>query len=323
MRDVRLARMKITILGQHYIYAPLLQKCLGSTDFDVEGIPGLKGQLETDVLVTSRLTPDEASLIRARLLHVPGIGLDAIPFSALPTGCAVCNVGMHEVPIAEYVTHAVLDYCIFPSGALYKFEKSDWLATYVERPLHNEVSDLNALIVGFGKIGKAVASRLKALGMRIVALDPHAEVGQFVDAVYPVSSLDDALQSADVVILSLPLKESTRGVIGRRQIELMKSSALFINVSRAQLVDEDALWEALSGRRIGRAVLDVWYAYPSPNNPYAGPSKYRFWALDNVRATPHISGWSKGLVQRRYEFIAENINRLNRGEALINRVGTL
>ncbi|MGE0798153.1 MAG: 2-hydroxyacid dehydrogenase [Lautropia sp.] len=312
--------MKVTILGQHYPYAPLLQKHLGSADFDVAGMPSLKGPLETDVLVTSRLTPDEASSIRARLLHVPGIGLDAIPFSALPPGCVVCNVGMHEIPIAEYVAHAVLDYCIFPAGAKFSFEQADWLATYVGRPLHGEARGQNALIVGLGKIGQEVASRLKAFGMRIVAIDPHAEAGRFADEVHRVDSLDVALRSADVVVLSLPLKESTRGLIGRRQLALMKGSALFINVSRAQLVDEDALYEALTSRRIGRAVLDVWYAYPSSSDPHAGPSTRRFWDLDNVRATPHISGWSTGLIHRRYEFIAENIRRLMRGEVLMNIV---
>lgn len=312
--------MKIVILGQHAAYAPLLKSFLQGEEYDVQGLTGLLEDLDTDVLITSRISADEMRRVRTRLLHVPGIGLDAIPFPALPEHCVVCNVGMHEIPIGEYVTHAVLDYAIFPGGSAFSFEADQWLSTYVGRPFHHEVFGQTAVVVGFGNIGQAVSKRLRALGMYVIAIDPHPEKAKEADEVLAVDELDSALPRADAIILALPLKDSTVRLIGERQFARMKNTALLVNVSRAQLIDEDALYEALKARRIGRAVLDVWYGYPSPANPTLGPAKYPFWSLDNVRATPHISGWSSGLIHRRYEFIARNVQRLRRGEPLLNVV---
>jgi len=97
-------------------------------------------------------------------------------------------------------------------------------------------------------------------------------------------------------------------------------ASLFINVGRGPVVDEKALYEALKARMIGGAVIDTWYTYPENDEDIIYPSRYPFHELDNLIATPHMSGWSRGTIDRRQQVMAENIRRLADGDALINIV---
>ena len=99
----------------------------------------------------------------------------------------------------------------------------------------------------------------------------------------------------------------------------MKPTAILVNVARADIVDEDALYSALAERRIAGAALDVWYRYPSAPGP-ALPARRPFHELPNVLMTPHVSGWTDGMLEARAALIAENIRRVARGEAPENAV---
>jgi phosphoglycerate dehydrogenase-like enzyme len=100
----------------------------------------------------------------------------------------------------------------------------------------------------------------------------------------------------------------------------MRSDAVIINVGRGPVIDEQALFDALSSRAIGGGIIDTWYTYPSAETPNPQPSRLPFNTLDNVLMTPHMSGWTQGTIKRRQQTIADNINRLARGDALVNLV---
>jgi phosphoglycerate dehydrogenase-like enzyme len=100
----------------------------------------------------------------------------------------------------------------------------------------------------------------------------------------------------------------------------MRPEAVLINVARGPIVDEDALYQTLSARTIRGAVLDTWYRYPGPGDPDVQPSRHPFHELDNVVMTPHCSGWTEGLMERRFAVIADNIERLRAGRPLLNQV---
>jgi phosphoglycerate dehydrogenase-like enzyme len=102
----------------------------------------------------------------------------------------------------------------------------------------------------------------------------------------------------------------------------MKSTAVLINIARAQVVQEEPLYRALAERRIAGATLDVWYEYPTPGALEAAPSRFPFWELENVHCTAHSSAWTRELFERRYAFIAENLDRLRRGQPLQNVIYT-
>jgi len=95
---------------------------------------------------------------------------------------------------------------------------------------------------------------------------------------------------------------------------------VLVNVSRAEIVDEAALYAALRDARIGGAILDVWYRYPASEHDTAAPAGHPFWELPNAWCTPHSSAWTHQLPRRRYAVIAENVNRLVSGEPLRNVV---
>ena len=100
----------------------------------------------------------------------------------------------------------------------------------------------------------------------------------------------------------------------------MKDSAILINIARGDIVDEAALFAALSDRNIAGAALDVWWRYPDDDDPAPHPSRYPFSELSNVLMTPHVAAWTEGMLSRRWKMIAENLDRFASGAPLENVV---
>jgi phosphoglycerate dehydrogenase-like enzyme len=176
-------------------------------------------------------------------------------------------------------------------------------------------------IVGYGRIGRALARRARAFDMRILAIrrDVARAVGDDLDRLGGLEILHEVLREADHLVVALPLSESTRRLLGARELALMKRTAVLINVGRADVVDPDALYAALAGGRLGGAALDVWYRYPTDGSPTL-PAREPFHELPNVLMTPHVSGWTEGMLQARARLIADNIARAARGEPPLNHI---
>jgi phosphoglycerate dehydrogenase-like enzyme len=132
--------------------------------------------------------------------------------------------------------------------------------------------------------------------------------------------LDEFLGRSDFVVIACSLTAETHGLIDRARLARMKPTAVLINVSRGSIVVEDALYQALRSKVIGGAVIDAWYQYPTRDDLTIRPSRYPFHELDNVYMTPHSSAWTLGMVERRWSTIANNLDRLVRGEPLVNVV---
>ena len=126
---------------------------------------------------------------------------------------------------------------------------------------------------------------------------------------------------ADYLALTLALTPDTRGLIGAPQLARLRPTAVLVNVARGEVVDEDALYDALHRRVIAGAALDVWYRYPSGEAP-THPGHRPFHELPNVLMTPHCSGFTEGTADRRWGDLAANLDRFARGEPLINVVMT-
>ncbi|MGE5506948.1 MAG: phosphoglycerate dehydrogenase [Chitinophagales bacterium] len=160
-------------------------------------------------------------------------------------------------------------------------------------------------VLGTGQIGRAVARRAKAFGMEILGYDVqrHPEIEQ-LGGTYV--SLEEALARADFVTLHLPLLPQTRGIIGRDQLALMKPTAFLVNTSRGGIVDEDALYEALTAGRLAGAGLDVYATEP--------PSGSKLVALENVIATPHSGAHTFGAMRRMAHQAVDNLLAVLKGE---------
>ena len=175
-------------------------------------------------------------------------------------------------------------------------------------------------ILGYGHIGQALARRARAFDMNILAIrrDLSAAHDGLADLGGP-ERLDEVLRRADYLAIALSLNEATRGLIGARELALMKASAYLINVARAEIVDGDALYHALADGRLAGAALDVWYRYPQDDRPTL-PADQPFHELPNVLMTPHVSGGTQGTIQSRAALVASNIDRIARGEMPLNLV---
>ena len=188
-------------------------------------------------------------------------------------------------------------------GAVRVESAGDYLALY-ERFTGAELGGRTVGLVGLGAVGREVAARLLAFKARVIAADPHpAEVPPGVALV----ALDDLLRTADIVSLHAPLTPETHGLLSRERLGRLKPSALFVNSARAQLADEDALYEMLRDGRLAGAALDV--VSDEPLRP-----GHRFLALPSVVVTPHIGGATVDVVRHQSEIVVEAIERYLRGE---------
>jgi len=275
-----------------------------------------------DAMVSMSWTWGLPSASRLKLLQLPGAGTDEIDFARVPSATAICNCYEHEIGIAEYVIGAMLEWTIGIRTMDQQFRNGSWAGSYLCGPRHAELTGKTLGIVGYGHIGRAVAQRAKPFGMRVIACTrtPRSDA-QFADRVDGMERFGDLLAEADFIAVTPPLNEQTRGLFDRRAFAVMRRNAVIINVARGAIIDEHALYNALVERRIGGAIIDVWYRYP-PQGQALGPrpSTQPFHELDNVLMTPHASAWTDGLLPRRNRAVATNLNRLARGEPLINVV---
>jgi phosphoglycerate dehydrogenase-like enzyme len=259
------------------------------------------------------------------LVQSVATGVDLFDFSALPAGLTVCNAFGHETAIAEYVlmTMLALHHRLFEIAREFR-ERASWRTSWVEGGApHGEIRGSTLGIVGFGRVGREVARRAAVFGCRILAANRSSRPAEDgVERLYPLAELDRMLPECDTLALCTALGPETTGLIDARRLGLMRPGAFLINIARGPIVDEDALFAALRDRKIAGAALDVWWQYPSAAEPLRRGSQRAFHELPNVIATPHNSGWTEGMVRRRWDEIAENLDRFVRGEPLRNIVGT-
>jgi phosphoglycerate dehydrogenase-like enzyme len=275
-----------------------------------------------DVIVGIRLISTMPIPSSLRLYQVPGAGYDGIDPAVLPAGAALCNCFGHENAIAEYVIAALLAHHVPLADADRRLRKGDW-KYWAGGPdgLRTELGQTSIGILGYGHIGKTLALRAKAFGMRVsIANRSPVSISEVVDEAYALSNLPAFMGSADAIVNTLPLTKQTQGLIDAGELAAMRPGAVILNVGRGAVIDETALYEALKARRIGGAVIDTWYVYPNAENTNPLPARLPFHELDNVMMTPHMSGWTTGTISRRQETIADNINRLASGKDLKNRV---
>jgi phosphoglycerate dehydrogenase-like enzyme len=171
-------------------------------------------------------------------------------------------------------------------------------------------------IVGYGTVGRAVGERARAFGMRVLAVDvlPHVKADHGAH-VAGGEGLDDLLSTSDYVVITVPYTAQTRGLIGERELRLMKPGAILVAVSRGGIIDQTALVEALTSGRLQAAALDVFETEPlTEHSP--------LWDLDNILITPHAAGGSQFEAPAVLAIFAENVRRYLVGDfPLRNEIG--
>ncbi len=239
-----------------------------------------------------------------------------VPVSVLPFGVSD-RVALHTLSLTLAVLRRVVDghhavhEGLNPEG-LPETEQVGPTPTvnWVRWPDVDTLNDKTVGIIGFGEIGACFARMLPPFNCRVLynkrnRLSPQHEAYFGVE----YATLDDVLSRSDVVVSFVPYSEDSRKMLGAREFGLMQPSAIFINTGRANMVDEDAMVDALRSRRIRAAGLDVFPVEPLPlSSPLL--------TLDNVVLTPHTAGGVQGWMNT-FERIAENVRRVEAGEPVI------
>ncbi len=288
--------------------------------------PEVLGRMgETEVIVSMVLTRAMVEAApKLRLMQVAGAGTDRVDRAALPPGVRLANTFGHETGIAEYVIGAMIslsrDFSRLDAALRQGLWESQWKLGAEAPSFWPELSGRTLGLLGFGHIGEAVAVRAAALGMRVIATGRRARTPPAgVAWIGGPERLEEVLREADHLVVTVPLDDTTRGLLDAPRLALMKPTAILVNVARGEVVQETALYEALRDRRIAAAALDVWYRYPKGPG-VTMPSALPFHDLPNVLMTPHASAWTEGMVTQRAKAVAENISRVARGEEPLNVV---
>jgi glycerate dehydrogenase len=256
-----------------------------------------------------------ATAQRPQFLQLLSAGVDAVDFAALPADLQVAgNAGAYAVPMSEYVLAMTLSLAKGLPGrhaamAAGRFDK--WVPSQV-------VNGTICGILGFGGIGIATARLMKAFGARIHAVSRTGLPAEPAEFVTTLAGLDQVLAAADILVICLPLNLTTRGLIGARELALMKPNAILVNVARAAIVDQEALYEHLRAHPGFRAGIDTWWDEPAGDAPFR--TDYPFFDLPNVLGSPHNSSIVPGTMLSGARAAAENVLRYLRGEPVTGLV---
>jgi len=265
-----------------------------------------------------------AAAAKLKLIQALGAGTDAFDLAGLPAGCALCNVYEHGAPVAEYVIGAMVALTVRFTFHDRQLRQGLWDGTgRRDGASHAEMAGRTVGLIGWGNIGRAMANRARAFEMRIHAIraHPQAAAGEIEpDWLGGPEQLRDLLAASDYLVVCCPLTARTREMLNRETLGWLKPEAYLINVARAEIIEEEALFDALKNNRLAGAALDVWYHYPATIEQRLLPSKLPFHELENVLMTPHLSAWTEAMIERRWGKIAANLDALAEGQPLQNLV---
>jgi phosphoglycerate dehydrogenase-like enzyme len=256
------------------------------------------------------LRPNEAQHIRsARLIQFITAGIDFVPLSALPAQVPVAsNGGAYAGPMAEHGLAMVLAAAkrlLVEHAALTRGEFNQYTRN---RMLSGKVCG----ILGFGGIGVATARLMRALGMRIHAINRSGRSDEPTDWIGSVSDLDSLLPVADVLVLSTPLTPATKNLIGARELGLMKPDAILLNLARGEIIREAPLFAHLQAHPDFVACIDAWWVEPIRHGAFR--MDHPFLALPNVIGSPHNSASVPGMTETALRRAVANIRRALAGE---------
>lgn len=299
----------------------LRQSFPGTEIVHLNGYAEIEQQLpDAEALMTWSLRPEQFTLAyKLRWIHSPAAAVHQLMFPELISSDVILTNAreVHGPVVAEHVMALIFALAKRIPHAVRLQLQHVWgqRALWESHPPPREISGATLGLVGLGSIGREVARRASALGMRVIAVREHPEKGspENVAQVYSSAQLDEMLSQSDYVVLAAPTTAATRGLINSQRLAAMKPDAHLINVGRGPLIDDSALIEALRGHKLAGAGLDVFDEEPLPaDSP--------LWDLDNLLITPHTAGLTEKLWERHYALMSENLRRYLAGQPLLGLV---
>ena len=291
--------------------------------YDEESLCALAG--DADVLLGPYVTPEILKRAgKLKLIQVPWTGMDTFDFSAVQ-GCRVpvCNTHSNADSVAEMGLAILLDLLKKVSYHDRKMRAGSWNRD--QKPLNLKsrmLGEQTVCILGCGNIGYRMAKLIRAFGAKVVGVDVYRQPDEVLSAVYPPEKTAEVLAGAGAVICALPLTADTRGLIDDKWIAGMKRGAVLVNMSRAGVMDEDAVYRALRDGRLAGFGADVWWRAPRRGESESWPSDHNaFWEMDQVVMSPHRAGFVEDSLPH-LDGAADNLIALIQGKPLRDRVDT-
>ncbi len=309
-----MTRIKLVMMeGEWTRWVPVLREVSARVDAtEVMDADLLREVVDAEV-VYGRL-PRHAFIAAKKLRWVQsiGVGFETMLYPEMVESDVIVTntAGAYDTPMAE---HAIALLFAHTRKIAY-FERSRKTRRWEQDRTVTQIEGKCACVLGLGSIGRALAKRLHALGMEVIAVDAQVEAPpEGVRRLFKPDGMLDALPLADVVAVALPLNARTKGLLNADCFDRMKDTALVVNVGRGGIINEADLIEALRSRKIGGAGLDVCEEEPLPESS-------PLWDMPNVILTPHVAGWSAEGWENQGEIFRENLRRYVEGEPLMNVV---
>ena len=268
--------MKIAVIGRTS-YTKLLRKFLKKDFFikQFQNFNSLSSEKfkDIDILISmtwgksiwgENINVDVPKTNKLKLIHLPGSGTDGVDFSKVPNGCVVCNVYEHEITISEFIIANILNWEIKLIDKIEKFKNYNWEDSMLfSKNPHGELNKKKIAILGYGRIGRELTKKLSIFNTHVTIITrKKVEKENIFDRNLLVSKINKYLKDFDYFIIACDLNNSTLNLITKKEINLMNSNCVIINVARGPIVNEKDLYIALKNKLIGGAIIDTWYRYP-------------------------------------------------------------
>jgi glycerate dehydrogenase len=239
-----------------------------------------------------------------RFIQFLSAGVDHVPFARIPDRVVVAsNVGAYAAPMAEHILAMTLALAKRLAQKHAELARGEFRQRQYNRSMAGSVVG----ILGFGGIGKTTGRLFGALGAKVHAINTSGATDEPVEFVGTLRDLDQVLAVSDVVVIALPLTKHTGGLIGRRELELMKPDAILVNVARGAIVEERALYEHLRSHPEFSAAIDAWWDEPITHGEFR--TNFPFFDLPNILGSPHNSAFVPGIELEGARRASENLRR--------------
>jgi phosphoglycerate dehydrogenase-like enzyme len=288
-----------------------LRKEFSGVDFITDVQKADREIKNADAIVAGEITREVIQRAKKlKIIFVPYVGIDALPLDYIKThGIRISNVHGNARSVAERCIALALSFygrIIDYHNDLKQFQWHGYWAKGTLSDTWESIQGKTCAVIGTGEIGKAIARYLKVFDCRTIGFKKRAitEKPDCFDEI--TTDLNEALEKGELIFITLPLTEDTRGMFSAEILRRLKGKFL-VNVGRGLIVDEEGLYRALKEGILAGAGIDTWYNYPEKGKTTAKPSKYPIHELPNVILSPHLAGFTPQAAGVNIEQTIENI----------------
>ena len=264
---------------------------------------------------------------KLKLIQIPFAGVDKLDFSLYKNypDIFICNIHANKNAVAEHVFALILALAKNIVTNDRDLRLGRWHGFSTKEPTI-QLQGKSLGIIGLGSIGWEIAKIGHTLGMKVFALkrkieEKDLEKRNILEFLGDKKDLEKVIKESDFIVVAVPLTRETKGLIGGKELKLMKEKYL-INISRGTIIDEEVLFESLKEGNLAGAAIDTWYQYPTSREKEILPSKYDFHKLDNVVMSSHTAGYTDRALEENIKSVFNNIVKIYYGEEPENQIDT-